>query len=242
MLIRNPLPPMHLLGRLFAGVLALGLFASARAAAPIHIALAGDSTVSNFPAANPKRGWGQFFAENFDRQVVIDNFAKSGRSTKTFLSQGWWQKLLASKPNYVLIQFGHNDSHAPERPEHTDPDGLYTELLRKFVADARAIGATPVLVTPVQRRTRTDTLLPYVAAMKRVAAETHTPLIDLHQLSGELYARLGAAATARLQDTPSDLTHFNAEGARQIGRLVAGALGQVVPALRPHLLTPPPAR
>lgn len=200
----------------------------------IRIALAGDSTVAIFGPKNPKKGWGMFLGDYFDHQVAIDNFAKSGRSTKTFLNEGWWAKVLQDRPNYILIQFGHNDSHAPSRPEHTDPNGLYTELLLRFVKEARAIGAIPILVTPVQRRTRTDTLIPYAEAMKRVAAETHTPLIDLHRTSGELYARLGPARTAELEATPTDHTHFNVAGAKRIAGLVAHDLIKVAPALRAH--------
>lgn len=213
-----------------------GLGVQAREAAPIRITLAGDSTVAYFPPKEPKKGWGMFLGSYFDSGVTIDNIAKSGRSTKTFLSEGWWDKVLGSHPTYILIQFGHNDSHAPSRPEHTDPDGLYTQLLTKFVSDARAIGAVPILVTPVQRRTKVDTLLPYVAAMKRVAAATHTTLVDLHASSGRLYAMLGRSGTAAIEATSADRTHFNAKGAKLIAGLVAGDLGREVPALRAHLL------
>ncbi|OIR01487.1 rhamnogalacturonan acetylesterase RhgT [mine drainage metagenome] len=213
-----------------------GAAAFAQDAGNIRITLAGDSTVSYFPPKEPKKGWGMFLGTYFDPQVTIDNIAKSGRSTKTFLSEGWWAKVLQSRPNYILIQFGHNDSHAPSRPEHTDPDGLYTQLLTKFVTDARAIGAVPILVTPVQRRTKVDTLLPYVAAMKRVAAETHTTLVDLHASSGRLYAKLGRAGTAAIEATSTDRTHFNAKGAKLIAGLVAKDLGREVPGLRAHLL------
>ncbi|HVU35042.1 MAG TPA: rhamnogalacturonan acetylesterase [Opitutaceae bacterium] len=223
-------------------LIGLTLFAqsAAHAADPagIKIALAGDSTVSNFAPQRPERGWGVFLGDYFDREVTIDNFAKPGRSTKTFLEEGRWAKVLASHPDYILIQFGHNDSHSPEHHEHTDPDGLYTELLTRFVNEARAAGATPVLVTPVQRRTKRDTLLPYVAAMKKVAAQTHTPLVDLHELSGELYARLGTSAQAILGATKTDTTHFNPAAARRIAGLVAPALVEVVPALKSHLVTP----
>lgn len=203
----------------------------------VRIALAGDSTVSNFAPSRPERGWGVFLGDYFDPSVSIDNFAKPGRSTKTFLEEGLWAKVLGDHPNYVLIQFGHNDSHSPEHHEHTDADGLYSELLRRFVTEARAAGAVPVLVTPVQRRTKTDSLRPYVAAMKKVAAETHTPLVDLHALSGELYAKIGPGAQAELGATPKDTTHFSPAGAKRIAALVAQALAAAVPALKPHLAT-----
>ncbi len=227
--------------RWFAVLTTLALVSSvgafAKDSGKIRITLAGDSTVASFPASNPKHGWGMALGSYFDSRVAIDNIAKSGRSTKTFLSEGWWTKVLKSRATYVLIQFGHNDSHAPSRPEHTDPDGLYSQLLTRFVAEARAAGAIPILVTPVQRRTKVDTLLPYVAAMKRVAAATHTTLVDLHASSGELYKRLGPAETATIEATSTDRTHFNAKGARLIAGLVAEALGREVPELRAHLLS-----
>lgn len=204
--------------------------------APIRIAIASDSTAATWQAPRPERGWGQFIGEDFDRGVEVVNFAKPGRSTKTFLEEGLWAKTIASRPNYILIQFGHNDSHAPEKHEHTDPDGLYSELLRRFVKEARDAGATPILVTPVQRRTAKDSLLPYVAAMKKVAAETHTTLVDLHRLSGELYAQLGAAAQEQLGATKTDTTHFNEPGAKKIAALVAQGLGEAEPALKEHLV------
>lgn len=204
----------------------------------IRIAIAGDSTAATWQAPHPERGWGQFIAGDFDRSVSVENFAKPGASTKTFLEEGLWGNVVASRPDYVLIQFGHNDSHPADHPEHTDPDGLYSALLRRFVNEARAAGSVPVLITPVQRRTRIDTLLPYVAAMKKVAEETHAPLVDLHELSGELYARLGPAAQDELGAQKSDPTHFNATGAKQVADLVASALCAVVPALRPHRVEP----
>lgn len=219
--------------------LSLSVFASIPALASdpgtIRIAIASDSTAATWKAPRPERGWGQFIGEDFDHQVEVVNFAKPGRSTKTFLEEGLWAKTLACRPNYVLIQFGHNDSHAPDHHEHTDPDGLYSDLLRRFVKETRDAGAVPVLVTPVQRRTTKDTLLPYVAAMKKVAAETHTPLVDLHQLSGDLYAQIGASAQEQLGATKTDTTHFNEQGAKKIAALVAQGLVEAVPALKEHL-------
>jgi lysophospholipase L1-like esterase len=209
--------------------------AGAQAGRQVHIALAGDSTVATFAPEHPERGWGQMLGDCFDQQVAVENFAQPGRSTKTFLDEGRWANVIRSRPDYILIQFGHNDSHAPDHREHTDPDGLYTEILRRFIKEAKEAGAIPILVTPVQRRTTRDGLLPYVAAMKKVATETHTLLIDLHRRSGEVYARIGAGAQAQLGATSTDTTHFNAAGAKRMAELVATDLGQAVPALGAHL-------
>jgi len=227
----------------FAAVVARGgaRASESPATAPIRIALAGDSTVATYPDNIAQKGWGQFLGLFFDDHVKVTNFAKGGRSTKTFLSEGLWAELLKSRPSIVLIQFGHNDSHSAENPEHTDPQGLYRSILERFIDETRAAGATPILVTPVQRRTATDNLIPYSDAMKGVASQRKVSLIDLHRSSGELYARLGPAGTAALAKSADDSTHFNAEGARLVAALVKDDLLICVPPLRGHLAHAPPA-
>lgn len=143
----------------------------------VRIAVIGDSTVCEYPATSNIRGWGHFLAPSFQAHVRVINLAKSGRSTKTFIKEGLWTKTLAEKPDLVLIQFGHNDSHAKDRPESTDAATDYRDFLRRYVDEARAGGATPVLVTPMHRRSFdkdgkvTQELLPYADAMKAVAKE-----------------------------------------------------------------------
>ena len=152
----------------------------------VRLVIIGDSTVCDWPAEDVRRGWGQFVQEYLTDTVRVVNHARSGRSTKTFIREGLWAKALADNPAYVLIQFGHNDSHAPGRPESTDADTEYADFLRRYVDETRAAGAIPVLITPMIRRTfdedgrLTDVLLPYAAAMKRVASEKKVGLVDLH--------------------------------------------------------------
>ena len=163
----------------------------------------GDSTVCNYPDDGVRRGWGQFIQDYFDDTIKVYNYAKSGRSTKTFIQQGLWAKTLALKPAYVLIQFGHNDSHDPEKPESTDAASDYQDYLRQYIDEARQIGAVPILVTPMYRRKFDDTgnikdnLLLYANAMKQVAAEKKVPLIDLNSASEKLYLQLGPAGSIR---------------------------------------------
>jgi len=218
----------------FAAAIVVIACASHSAARPLVIGIAGDSTVATYGDDTPQKGWGQFIQPYFDAGVTVENLAKGGRSTKTFLSEGLWAELMAKKPDIVLIQFGHNDSHTPDHPEHTDAQGEYKVLLTRFVKEARAIGAEPILITPVQRRTAVDGLIPYSDAMKAVAAASHVKLIDLHQLSGELYVRLGKVGTAALEK-PDDRTHFNAVGAHQMAAIVLEGLVNAEPQLRPHL-------
>ncbi len=217
--------------------------ATVRAAevAPIKIAVIGDSTVCEYPEDSPNRGWGHFVGEYFRDNVTIVNLAASGRSTKTFVKDGRWAKTLAEKPQFILIQFGHNDSHAKDHPEATDAATDYREYLRQYVNEARGIGAVPVFVTPMHRRTfdadgkLVDILAPYADAMKAVAAELHVPVIDLHQMSGELYLKLGPEKCHELENKPGDNTHFGEKGARAMAELVMSKLPGAVPELQPQL-------
>jgi len=75
------------------------------------VAIAGDSTVASYPADSKQQGWGRYLQDEFSSDVKVVNLAKGGRSAKTFLQEGLWDKLIEARPNIVLIQFGHNDSH-----------------------------------------------------------------------------------------------------------------------------------
>ena len=170
------------------------------------------------------------------------NLARSGRSTKTFINEGLWAKTLQTRPHIVLIQFGHNDSHAADRPESTDAATDFRGYLRQYIDQARAAGGTPVLVTPVQRRTYSsngklnNSLLPYADAMKAVAAGRKVDVIDLNASSGRLYEQLGTAANEVVANAPTDRTHFNEQGARMMAHLVMQELTQVKPSLTKELL------
>jgi len=213
---------------------------------PIRIVIIGDSTVCNYPAARPDRGWGQFIEAYFqDGSVTVINLAAAGRSSKTFIEEGRWKAALAEKPDYVLVQFGHNDSHAPDQPESTNPETDYKAYLREYVDDARTIRATPILVTPMVRRTfdaqgnLTDALLPYAGAMKEAGAEKNVPVIDLHASSLALVERLGPEASAEMANRPGDATHFNEKGARTMADLVMKELPVAAPRLAEFLKASP---
>ena len=209
---------------------------------PVRVALIGDSTVASYakpPADRPDlTGWGQVFGEFFDEHVHVLNHARSGRSSKSFLREGRWKPVLEDRPDFVFIQFGHNDQ--PGKGDRTtDPKGDFQDNLRRYIKESREIGATPVLVTPVARRTFRDgkpytTLTPYADAMKSVAKQTRTPLIDLHQLSFDLYERLGDEGSADLSASASDRTHFSRKGGLAIAELVARAVSDQVPELANH--------
>lgn len=203
----------------------------------ILVVTVGDSTMANYPAAKPERGWGMYLQELLKPGVGVSNLAANGRSTKTFMEEGRWKAALALKPDYVFIQFGHNDSHAKGKRESTDAATDFSGYLRNYVDEARDAGAVPVLVTPMLRRNYTadgkldDILQPYADAMKAVAAEKSAPLIDLHSASRALYEELGPVAVAKFASEPEDRTHFNEPGARAMAELVAKELPRVAPKL-----------
>jgi lysophospholipase L1-like esterase len=205
---------------------------------PVKIVMVGDSTMASYanpPADRPDlTGWGQVFGDFFTEKVAVVNLAASGRTTASFVKEGRWAKALEAKPDYVFIQFGHNDQKVMEAK------GEYRDNLRRYVDEAVKAGARPVLVTPVARRTFQDgkpvtTLTPFADVTKEVAKEKGVPVIDLHQLAFDLYAKLGDEGSADLTAAKTDRTHFSRKGALAIAGLVAGAIPEAVPGLKPYL-------
>ena len=123
---------------------------------PANIFVIGDSTAANKDTTGGKveRGWGMMLQNCFDADyIVVDNHAVNGRSSKSFLDEGRWDKVLSKiRPgDYVIIQFGHNDEKAqPER--HTDPGSTFDDNLARYVRETREHGGIPVLMNPVVRR------------------------------------------------------------------------------------------
>ncbi len=113
--------------------------------APVKIVLVGDSTVAT------GGGWGPGFCAVMNKNVDCIDVALNGRSSKSFIDEGAWKKALDLHGDYYLIQFGHNDQKT-DPARFTDPDTTFQANLRRYVADVRAIGAVPVLVTSLSRR------------------------------------------------------------------------------------------
>lgn len=209
----------------------------------IRIVLVGDSTVAT-SASPPKdrpdlTGWGQVFGEYFDSRVEVLNHARSGRSSKSFQREGLWSKALEGRPDFVLIQFGHND--CPGKGDRsTNPESDFRDYLRKYIDDAREQGTVPILVTPMTRRRFSDgkiqtILRPYAEAMIAVGHENKVDVIDLHAASVNLLNRLGDAGSADLSPSPSDRTHFSRKGAHVMARLIVSEIRKSVPSLKPYL-------
>jgi unsaturated rhamnogalacturonyl hydrolase len=187
-----------------------------------RIALAGDSTVTD------KQGWGRGFRSFVHDSAALFNEARGGRSSKSFLSEGHWSAVLAKKPTHVLIQFGHNDQPGKGADRETDLPAYKTNLAR-YVDDARAIGAKPILITPLARRNPGPSdLEAWADATKEVALAKQVPLIDLHAESfGVLNPALGP-----------DRTHLNAEGSEFFGAFVAEEVRRAAPELVAYVRAP----
>lgn len=205
----------------------------------LTVVLVGDSTVADYPPERVEMGWGQALPQFLDDRVRVVNWARNGRSSKSFRAEGWWEKALADKGDYVLIQFGHNDNAGKGPERETDPgeQGDFRANLRRYVEEARAAGATPVLVTPTTRRKFQDGVVdpqegnvPYAEATLAVAAEMNCPVIDLNKLTREFFTRLEESHSHHLQP-PGDTTHFTPAGAREVARMVADSLRKQAPAL-----------
>ena len=181
----------------------------------ITVFLLGDSTVTDQPR-EPWNSWGQMLPRFFQPGVAVANHAESGESLKSSLGAHRVQKVLSSiKPgDYLLIQYGHND----QKDRATNALANYKTNLLKLVADARARGATPVLVTSMERTAGVDedTLGEYPATVRQVARAEKVPLIELHDMSRALYRALGPDLKRAFQDG----THHNAYGSYELARCV----------------------
>jgi len=207
--------------------------------------LIGDSTMANKPVDdNPERGWGQLFPEYFTGDVNIQNHAVNGRSTKSFIKEGRWDTVMSrlKAGDFVLMQFGHNDSKLEDSNRSAPAHTLYKENLIRFVTDVRSKGATPVLITPVMRRKFDeqgkfiDQHGDYPGVVKEVAALLKVDLIDLHKSSEEMIVKEGVENSKRFflhipkshfknyKGKEEDNTHFTEYGAASVASLVCKSI------------------
>src|SRR5262249_46571258 len=173
-------------------------------------------------------GYGAGLASHLPQTVAFYNGARGGRSSKSFRTEGHWAELLRHKPTQILIQFGHNDQPGKGQDRETTLDE-YRANLARYVDEARAGGATPILVTPLARRGTPSDLAPWAEATKAVAAEKNGRGTGLYAKSVELMQRLGPAVAVAISpvktDGTIDKTHLNEKGSALIGALVANELG-----------------
>lgn len=215
----------------------------------IKVALIGDSTVTD------ASGWGMAFAEAFDSSVVVSNHAAGGRSAKSWLAEGRMPAVLDERPDFALIQFGHNGQPGKGPARETDPKTTYPEYLKKYVDALEAVGTQAVIVSSVTRRDfagadriRTDAnapvpegvnvylpLKPWADAAAAFAKNEELPFVDLYGESVKLHNGLGPEKSQAFNPKEGDITHFNKEGAASVAELVIGELKRLKHELSDHL-------
>lgn len=139
-----------------AMMLPLGAVAQTEPTDTVTVFMIGDSTMANKPLdkENQERGWGQMLPLYFQGAVKIDNHAVNGRSSKSFRSEGRWDKVMEKlRPgDYVIIQFGHNDEKIKSQDRYSEPGGTFDANLKRYVEETRSKGATPILMNSIVRR------------------------------------------------------------------------------------------
>lgn len=202
--------------------------------------LMGGSTMATFPETRPVVGWGQKLPLFFKDPACVDNRAKSGRSTKSFIDQGHWAELHAAlRPgDFLIMCWGTNDS-AKDPARFTEPHGDFLRNLLRFIRETRAKGATPILATSVARRQWdeqgrfVEPPSEYVIVTREVAARENVPLLELRRATVKLERDLGVEGSRALHlhlppgrydsypNGAKDDTHYNAHGATLVAELVA---------------------
>ena len=214
--------------------------------------LIGDSTVRN--SHKPQAGWGSYIAELLDTtRIKVSNQAMAGRSTRTFVKEGRWDKVLAAlQPgDFVIMQFGHNEGSVPDTSRAgyrgvlrgtgeetralTWRDGTaevvhtYGWYLRKFVQEAKAKGATPIIASMIPRNQWKDGKVlrasdTFGKWAQEVAQSENVYFIDLNRITADKYDAMGPEQVKEL--FPGDHTHTNEAGARINAASVVAGLKQ----------------
>ena len=210
----------------------------------------GDSTVRN--TNRPQCGWGEMMGAYFDTtQLNLSNQAMAGRSTRTFIKEGRWDKVLSTlkKGDYIMMQFGHNEGSKPDTSRagyrgvlkgtgeetvdlHWNDSSLetvhtYGWYLKKFVTDAKAKGAIPIICSMIPRNEFREGKVQragndYGKWAKEVAENTSTFFIDLNSITADKYDALGPDEVKHFFS--GDHTHTNVAGATINARSVIDGL------------------
>ncbi len=224
----------------------------------IKVWLCGDSTMSiKESKAYPETGWGMPFVYFFDSSVVVDNRAKNGRSTKTFITEKLWQDVIdnVQEGDYVFVQFGHNDEVSTKKSYATPEE--YSANLTRFIEETKKKDAIPVLLTSVSRRQfdsagkALETHLEYSKLVREVAAKEKCIFIDMDRKSQDLLQQFGKENSKLLflqlkpgehpnyPEGREDNTHFNEFGARLMAQLVLAEIKAQHLDLAQRIVVPP---
>jgi rhamnogalacturonan acetylesterase len=220
----------------------------------------GDSTVKNGDGTGKgsQWGWGSLIAASFDTtRIAVQNHAIGGRSSRTFLTEGRWDRILSTlkKGDYVIMQFGHNDGGplddtarargsirgiGEESKEIFNPITKKQEVvhsygwyMRKYIRDTKDKGAIPIVCSPIPRNEWRDGKVvrsadSYSGWAQQVAKEEGAYFIDLNQLVSVQYESLGADSVKHF--FPGDHTHTDINGARLNANTVVSAIREIKPA------------
>lgn len=233
----------------------------------------GDSTASPYPHSGennrfPQTGWAQYFDKYFDEnRILVLDIAMSGRSAKSFMTEDNFKLFKANiaEGDFVIIQFGHNDSkeldknrYAPAKGSAKE-EGSYKNLLSKYIKIARDAGATPIIATSVSRRKTSDeSLEEYVNAAKDLGKESGVPVLDVYKRVNDWINEVGLEEAkslykiikphdSRFMYNPeflnsqfyergdNDDTHLNIFGADKIAGWVAEEIKLNLPELKKYL-------
>lgn len=222
-------------------VMALGIVCSAASKKPVTLFMVGDSTMADKEEldASPERGWGQLFPTYLQGNIVVQNHARNGRSTKSFLAEGRWAEVMkrAQRNDIVLIQFGHNDTKQDDPNRYASIED-YEKNLMTMIEQAQKKHLKVILCTPIARRYFKDGVFHprhggYPEAARRVAKRMNVPLLDLEASSNEWVKSMGddmskqyfmnvaPGECTKFPDGKTDNTHLREAGALAIGRQAA---------------------
>lgn len=213
--------------------------------------LCGNSTVVD-QDEEPWASWGQMIPRWLNDKVAVANYAESGETASTFIAVGRLKKLLTQmkKGDYIFMEFGHNDQK--QKGPGTGAYYNFATALKTFVDEARQRGATPIFVTPTQRRSFQqgkiqETHGDYPEAMAWVAKREKAALIDLHSMTRTFYEAMGEEASKLAfvhypantypgQTTAlADNTHFNPYGAYEIAKCIIEGCRTACPELMQYI-------
>ncbi len=223
-----------------------------------NIYMIGDSTMqyNNFQTY-PQVGWGQVLHLFAHEDVTIHDYAKNGRSTKSFIDEGRFDKVLShlTEGDFVICQFGHNDEKIEDKTRGTYPDTTYIENLKFFYEKVVEKKATFILATSISRRkfidgVCQDTHKGYPQAMLKFAKEYNILCIDLNQMTLDLYNELGEEETKKFHmifpagmyytypEGKEDGSHLRFDGAFMVAKLFVEGLFKTNSAMKDLFYAP----
>lgn len=219
--------------------------------------LIGDSTMANKenPDKNPEHGWGQVLPQFMTSGIEIQNHAMNGRSSKSFRTEGRWDKVekQLKKGDFVVIQFGHNDQKIKDSTKFTNPYTQYRANLERYVNETRAKGATPILMTSIVRRNFTengvlvDTHKEYPLVVRMVANDMKVPFVDMQLLTEQMEIAYGPENSKKLHlhfkegeepyytKAKDDDTHLSRLGAETVAKLAVKDLKSLKTGLEKYI-------